>query len=171
MLSEKIQDALNDQLNYEFYSAFIYLSMAAYFESIDLDGFANWMKVQFEEEQAHAMMFFNYINERGGRVQLKEIACPDLEWKNPLGAFEDALGHEQKVTRRINNLMSMAQEEKDYASVNFLLWFVNEQVEEEASVNEIVQHLKLIKGEGHGLFMINRELAARTFTPPTPLGA
>ena len=166
MLSETIQDAFNDQLNFEMYSANIYLAMAAWFDSQNLVGFANWMKVQYEEEMFHAMKFYNFINERGGRVVMKAIAEPSNKWDSPLAAFENALAHERIVTGRINDLVARATQEKDHASVNFLQWFVGEQVEEEANVDGVAQQLKLVQGAPGGLFMLDRELGQRVFTPP-----
>ncbi len=167
MLAQKIEEAFNEQVNWELYSGYLYLSMSAYFQSINLTGAASWMRVQTLEEGAHAMKFFDFINERGGRVTLGEIKTPPKEWESPLAAFEDAYEHEQFVTRRINELVDLCIEEKDHASNNFLQWFVSEQVEEEASVDEVVQKLKLAGGRGGGLFMIDRELGQRVFTPPT----
>lgn len=165
-LSDRMVEALNRQLNAEIYSAYLYLSMAAYFESMFLKGFANWMKVQWQEELTHAMKFFNYISERGGRVKLYAVEEPQFEWDSPLAAFEHVYNHEVKVTRRINELVNMALEEKDHATYMMLQWFVNEQVEEEAAALEIVEKLRRIGKNEMGLLMIDRELAARKFTPP-----
>ena len=167
MINNKIQKSLNDQLNAELFSAYLYLSMSAYFQSISLSGFSNWMTVQAQEELSHAMKFFYFINERGGRVSLDIIDKPQLEWDSPLHAFETAYKHEQHVTALINNIVELSQVEKDYATYNFLQWFVSEQVEEEASADDIVQKLKLIGDAGHGLFMIDNELGKRIFTPLT----
>jgi len=134
MISKKIEKALNKQINAELYSAYLYLSMVAYFESVNLPGFANWMKVQTQEELMHAMKIYDFVNERGGRVVLKAIEAPPTEWDSPLDAFEATYKHEQKVTGLINNLVNLAIEEKDHATSSFLQWFVNEQVEEESSV-------------------------------------
>lgn len=166
MLSERMMKALNKQLNAELYSAYLYLSMAAYFESKNLKGFANWMRVQAQEELMHAMKFFDYVNERGGRVYLEVIEKPPTEWKSPLDVFEATYEHEVKVTSMINDLVNMAMEEKDHATCNMLQWFVAEQVEEEASVDEIRQQLRMIKEDGRGIMMLDRELKQRTFTPP-----
>ena len=166
MLSKRMLKALNKQVNAELYSAYLYLSMAAYFESINLKGFANWMKIQAQEELTHAMKFFDYLNERGGRVELDTIEKPPTEWNSPLDAFEATYKHETNVTRMINNLVNMAMEEKDHATYNMLQWFVAEQVEEEASADEIRQHLKLIGDDGRGIMMLDRELRQRTFTLP-----
>ena len=165
-----MKKVLNEQLNAELYSAYLYYSMAAYFESINLAGFANWMMVQFQEEQFHASKFYRYINERGGRVLLTAIEAPPSEWDSPLAAFEDTLAHEQKVTGLINGLADMAMEQKDHASMSFLQWFVSEQVEEENSVGTVLGHLKLIKESPQALFMLDKELSQRIFTPPLAEG-
>jgi ferritin len=167
MISQKMNDAINTQIAAEFYSAHLYLGMAAYLESIDLPGFANWMRVQYQEERFHAEKFFDHIIERDGRAVLRPFDAPPLEWKSALDAFEEAYKHEQKVTSLINNLVDIASAEKDHASYSFLQWYVNEQVEEEASVKTIVQQLKLLGDSRGGLFMMDRELGTRTFTPPT----
>jgi len=166
MLSEKMLKALNKQLNAELYSSYLYLSMSAYFQSINLGGFANWMRVQTQEELTHAMKIYDYVNERGDRVALKQVEEPPSEWSSPLAAFQQAYQHEQKVTGMINELVNLAVEEGDHATNIFLQWFVSEQVEEEASADEIVQKLKLVGDDGGGIFMIDRELAQRRFTPP-----
>ncbi len=166
MLNTKMEKALNDQLNAEMYSSYLYLSMAAYFQSINLSGFATWMRVQTQEEMVHAMKFYDFINERGGRVSLGQIQGPPTEWESPLAAFEAALEHEQKVTGLINSLMDLALEGRDHATQIFLQWFVTEQVEEEDSANEVIQKIKLMGDAQGGLFMIDRELGQRTFTPP-----
>ncbi|NOX19702.1 MAG: ferritin [Nitrospirae bacterium] len=166
MLKEKMLDALNEQLNFELYSAYIYFSMSAYFESINLKGFANWMRVQAMEELTHVKRFYDYIIDRGGRVKMSEIKAPANEWESPLAAFLNVLEHEQLVTSRINNLMDIALELRDHATSSFLKWFIDEQVEEEASVDEIVQSLKLNENNPGGLFLIDKELSQRTFMPP-----
>ena len=159
-------DELNRQVNAELYSSYLYLSMAAYFESINLKGFANWMKIQAQEEVTHAMKFFDYINERGGRVTLDAIKKPPAEWKSPLDVFENTYKHEVNVTKMINSLVDLAIKEKDHATYNMLQWFVAEQVEEEASADAIRQQLKFIGKDGRGLLMLDRELSRRVFTPP-----
>ena len=168
MISQSMVDAINSQVVAEFYSSYLYLSMAAYFESEGLEGFSSWMKAQAQEELSHGMKLFNHVNERDGRVLLDAIEKPQTGWDSPLAAFEAAYGHEQKVTSLINDLVTLAREEKDYASENFLQWFVNEQVEEEANAKAIVDQLKFVAGNPHALFMLNRELGQRTFTPPAP---
>jgi len=166
MISQKMQDALNDQINAELYSAYLYLSMEAYFKSLNLAGFANWMRIQTQEELAHATKLYDFVNERDSRVILTQIQGPPTKWKSPLDVFEATYKHEQMVTSRINDLVNLAIEEKDHASNTFLQWFVNEQVEEESSALEIVQKLKLIKDDASALFLIDRELGLRVFTPP-----
>jgi ferritin len=166
MLSEKMEQALNKQLNAELYSAYLYLSMATYYYSLNLNGFANWMTVQNQEETMHAMKFYNYINERGGRIKLEQIDTPPISWSSPLEVFEETLKHEEKVTGLINNLVDLAIAERDHASNAFLQWFVTEQVEEEASANDIIQNLKMAGNDPHALFMLDRELGTRVLTPP-----
>ena len=166
MLSDKVQEGLNKQLNAELYSSYLYLSMSAYFHSINLRGFANWMRVQAQEELVHVTKFYDFINERDSRVVLRPVEGPPSEWASPLAAFEDAYRHEQKVTGLINGLVDLSIEEKDHATNNFLQWFVAEQVEEEASANDVVQQLKLLGDDRNGLFMLDRELAQRVFVAP-----
>jgi ferritin len=166
MMSKKMEKALNEQINAEAYSAYLYLAMAAYFEAENLPGLASWMRIQTQEETAHALKFFDFVNERRGRVVLKGIDQPQKEWKSPLAAFEAAFEHEQLVTGRINDLVNLAVEEKDHATGAFLQWCVNEQVEEETSVDRIVQMLKMAEKAPGAMFMIDRELGQRTFTPP-----
>lgn len=166
-MNNKVQEVLNKQINAELWSAYLYLSMSAYFESEGFAGFANWMRIQYQEESAHAMKMFNFVNERGGRVILEPINEVPTEWHSPMNAFEETYKHECLVTDLINNCVDVAIEEKDHASVNFLQWFVDEQVEEEANVSTILDELKIAGGEGHALFIINRELGARVFVDPT----
>jgi len=170
MISKKIEDALNDQINAEMYSAYLYLSMVAYFESVNLAGFATWMRAQAQEEMVHAMKIYDFVNERGGRVLLKSIDAPTTEWDSPLAAFEAAYAHEQLVTGRINDLVDLAVAEKDHATNAFLQWFVNEQVEEETSADNVVQNLKMAQNAPGALFMIDRELGTRVFTTPADKG-
>ena len=162
MLSEKMENALNGQLNAEMYSGYLYLSMNAYFKSINLDGFANWMYYQAQEELAHAMKFYEFIISRGGRVRLAQIDAPPDTWDSPLAVFEATLEHEQKVTGLINDLVEKALEEHDHASNIFLQWFVSEQVEEEESVGGVLEQIKLMGEAKGGLFMMDRELAKRS---------
>ncbi len=165
MLSSKLVDAINDQIQYEYFSAFIYKAMQAYFEDEDLPGMANWMDVQFQEEMAHAEKMFQFVCEAGARVELKSMDAPRNAYGSPLEAFEVSLEHEQSVTARINNLMNLAQEEKNHAAQIFLQWFVTEQVEEEASVSHIIAKLKRVRDDGRGLMMIDQELSKRAFVP------
>jgi ferritin len=169
MLSQKVQDAINDQINAELYSAYLYYSMAAYFESISLKGFSHWMRVQALEEMTHVQKFFSYLNDRGSRVLMKPIEAPPSDWASPLAVFEEAYAHEVKVTDLINKLMDLALAESDHASCNFLQWFVGEQVEEEASADEVVQKLKLVNKTEGGLFLLDQELDKRSFVPPPDL--
>ncbi len=165
-MNEKIRIALNEQINAELYSSYLYLSMASYFKRLNLEGFARWLEVQAMEELTHSMKFFNFINERGGKVDLTSIDGPPTSWDSPLSASEAVYKHEVKVTGLIYNLVNIATEEKDHATSNFLQWFITEQVEEETSAEAIVQKLKLIGGEGGGLYLLDQELAQRVFTPP-----
>ena len=160
-LSKKLQDALNDQIREELASAYIYLSMAAYCESINLPGFAHWMEAQSGEEMEHAMKFYGYIHDRGGRVTLQALPQPPAEFDGPIGVFEKTLEHEQYITGRIHDLYAMAVEEKDYASQSLLQWFVDEQVEEEKTAGEILEMVKMVGDKGQGLLMIDRQLASR----------
>ena len=162
MLTEKMQTALNGQLNAELYSAYLYLSMNAYFKSVNLDGFANWMHYQAQEELGHSMKFYDFIIQRGGKAVLSQIEAPPTEWDSPMAVFEATLAHEQKVTGLINDLVEIAHEERDHATNIFLQWFVSEQVEEEESVGGVLEQLKLMGDAKGGLFMIDRELAKRS---------
>ena len=166
MLSEKMEAALNKQINAEMYSSYLYLSMSAYFESIDLTGCAAWMKGQAQEEMFHAMKLYDFVNERGGRVILTAIEQPKSEWDSALDVFENTLSHEQLVTSLINGLVDLALEERDHATNIFLQWFVSEQVEEEATAGGILNKLKLIGNDPAGLFALDQELGQRVFTPP-----
>ncbi len=161
MISDKMQVALNKQLNEELYSSYLYLSMAAYFEDQNLSGMSQWMKLQSEEEHVHAMKFYDFINQRGGRVVLSQIEAPPIEWSSPKEVFEETLKHEQKVTGLINDLVEVALAEHDHATNIFLQWFVTEQVEEEENVGNVLQQLMLLGDEKNGIFMIDRELAKR----------
>jgi len=170
MLNKKIEKAFNEQVNAELFSAYLYYSMSAYFASLNLPGFAHWMRVQALEETTHAHRFYSFIVERGGKVNMAAVADPDNSWETPLAAFQAAYQHELKITGMINSLVDLAIKQSDHAANNFLQWFVSEQVEEEASVDEVVQKLKLIGGaDGGGLFLIDRELAARMFVMPPDL--
>jgi len=164
MISEKMVKALNDQVNAELYSAYLYSSMQAYFLSVNLEGCANWMSVQTKEEMTHADKIYKFINERNGRIELEAIAKPQKEWKNALDVFETAHKHEQYVTGRINSLMELAKGEKDYATESFLKWFIDEQVEEEANALKIVETLKMTKESAGSLIMLDHQLAKRDFS-------
>lgn len=161
MLTPKMHVALNDQIHHELESAYIYLSMSAYFESENFPGFAHWMKMQFEEEMEHAFRFYDFIHSRGGQVKLLAIAEPPDTYDSPLAAFENALAHEQKITNDIHNLYSLATEEKDYPSLSFLQWFIDEQVEEEENVGGVVEDIRRVQKSDQGLLMLDRELAQR----------
>ncbi|HEX9715325.1 MAG TPA: ferritin [Desulfurivibrionaceae bacterium] len=170
MLSKTMEKALNEQINAEFYSSYMYLAMSTYFDSVGLPGAAQWMQAQVQEEWFHGMKFFRYVNERGGRVALKAIKQPPVDWKSTLHVFQDVLGHEQKVTGLINNLVNLALAEKDHASNIFLQWFVSEQVEEEANVGAVLDKLKLIGKDTTALFTLDAALGQRVFTPPPAKG-
>jgi ferritin len=161
MLHAKIQQALNEQINAELYSSYLYLSMSAYFETQSLKGMSHWMRVQSQEEYGHATKLYDFVNSRDGRVTLTEIAAPKVEWASPLDVFEDAYKHELKISGMINNLMNLAATEKDHAAHDFLEWYAEEQVQEEADAKLIVDQLKLVGGEGLGLFLIDQQLAQR----------
>ncbi|MCS6907832.1 MAG: ferritin [Anaerolineales bacterium] len=161
MLPKAMQDAMNEQIKNELYSAYLYLSMAAHYESKNLSGFANWLRVQAQEELGHAMRFYNFILERGGTVTLKAIDQPPSSWDSNLEAFQQVLAHEQKVTKNIHDLYALAVQEKDYPSQVMLQWFVDEQVEEEKSATEIIEKLKLIGDHGGALLMLDHELGQR----------
>ncbi|MBN2713873.1 MAG: ferritin [Planctomycetes bacterium] len=169
MLSENMTKALNEQISFEIYSSYIYLQMAAWFDNKSLSGFANWMKVQAQEELAHSMIFYNYVNERGMMVEFDAIPKPKTEYVKPVDVFKSALAHEHIVTERINYLMGLAIEEKDYATKSRLDWFIDEQVEEESSAHEIIDKLELIGDHTQSLFMFDKEMAARIFNTPAPL--
>ncbi|MGO1368988.1 ferritin [Senegalia sp. (in: firmicutes)] len=165
MASEKMLQALNDQMNFEYVSANYYLAMAAYCADEDFEGIENFFMVQADEERFHARKFYDYINDRDGRVKISQMEEPKNEFSSIKEAFETVLDHEKKVTSRINDLMKLAHEESDYATISFLNWFVDEQVEEEASMKTIIAKLNRIGESAQGLFMLNKELGARTFTP------
>ncbi len=169
MISNKIQDALNEQINAEFWSAYLYLSMAMHFEAEGRAGVANWFRIQWQEEQAHAQIFINYLNQRGGRVQLKAIDAVPTSWESPLNAFKATLEHEKKVTALINNIYAMAEAENDYATRDRLNWFVTEQVEEEDNARQLIDKFSLIGDNGMGLYMLDQELASRVYNVPSPL--
>lgn len=161
MLTKRMETELNKQINAEYWSAYLYLSMSAFAEDKGFPGVANWMRIQYEEEITHALKFFDYVVDRGGKITLMPIAEVPNKWKDVLEIFEETLKHEQHVTSLINNLMDVAIEEKDHATKSFLQWYVDEQVEEEASVNEILDQLRMVQGQGNGLYMIDREMKNR----------
>lgn len=162
-MNKKIEEAINTQLNFEIESAHVYLAMETYVADLGLPGFANWLAVQYDEEIFHARKFINYINDRGGRVRITGFETPKNDFESLLEVFEGALAHEEEVTRRIHNIMSLAHEEKDYATTSFLQWYIDEQVEEEDNVSTLIDQIKLVKDAG--LYMLDKELATRTFTP------
>lgn len=166
MINEKLEKAFNIQINKEFYSEYLYLSMQAYFERLNLKGFVNWMSVQVQEERAHAMGMFDYLNQRGGNVQLEAIEKPETDWTSPLDCFEHILRHEEYVTASINELADVADETKDRAAISFLNWYIKEQVEEEDNVGQVLATLKLIGDDKKALLMLDKDLAARTFVAP-----
>lgn len=164
-MNQKLVDAINDQLNYEIESAHIYLAMAGYVGSIGLEGFENWLMVQYEEELAHAKKFMSYLNERGARVRIAGFEDPANDYKSILDVFEVSLKHEYTVTDRINKLMKLAHELNDYAAINFLQWYIAEQVEEEDSFGKVIDKIKLVKDAG--LYLLDQEMALRVFVDPT----
>ncbi len=168
MISEKMTQALNDQINAEIFSSYLYLSMSSYSAHVGLPGCANWFFIQAKEELTHVQRFYDYINSQGQRVILDAIEKPESEFTSALAMFEETLKHEQLVTSLVNKLVNIAREESDYATEIFLQWFVSEQVEEEENASDIIAKLKLAGDQGGGLFMIDKELGARVFTPPPP---
>lgn len=167
MVTEKMLKELNQQINEELYSEYIYLAMAADLEDKGLKGMATWMRVQAREENVHAMIFYNYISERRAKVELEAIAKPPQTWESPLAIFEGAFAHEQHITGRINHMVKVAREENDNATLQMLQWFVEEQVEEEANTDEVAQQLKIVGDDGRGILMLDRELGTRTYVTPT----
>ena len=166
MISEKMEKAFNEQINKELYSEYLYLSMKAYFERLNLKGFVNWMNVQVQEEHAHAMGMFDYLSQRGGNVELEAIEKPKTNWTSPLNCFEEILAHEEYVTSRINALLDVAEETKDRAATIFLNWYLKEQVEEEDSVGGVLATLKLIGDDKKALLLLDKDLSTRVFNPP-----
>lgn len=169
MLSQKLLEALNAQVNAEFWSAYLYLSMSVDAAAKGYKGVANWFAVQFREEQDHAQILMNYILSRGAEVRLAPIAEVRTSWGSPLEMFRDTLEHEKKVTAMIGNLAAIAAEDKDYASSNMLVWFIDEQVEEEASARDMITACEAVEGNKFGLYMLDKELAARAYTQASPL--
>ena len=171
MLSQKLHDALNAQVNAELWSAYLYLSMALDAESKGYKGIANWFHVQFQEEQAHARIFMNYMLSRDAKVELLPIEAVPTTWETPLAMFEQTLEHEKKVTALINNLATIANEDRDFASINRLTWFIDEQVEEEENARDMIQAVAAVIDNKYGLYMLDKELAARTYNVPSPLAS
>ncbi|MBU0741498.1 ferritin [bacterium] len=169
MLKEKIQIALNVQIQAEFFSSYLYLSMSAWCENNHYEGFAQWMRMQAQEELFHALKIYDYVNMTGGRVRLQAVQQPETEWQDPVTVFEAALGHERHMTENINNLVGLCVKESDFATHAMLQWFVSEQVEEEATIDSILGKLKMMGGQGPGLFMLDQDLGQRP--APTPPAA
>lgn len=169
MLSKKIEEALNAQINAEFWSAYLYMSMSAWCSHEGKPGMANWFEVQFQEEQDHARILFNYVLQRGGKVELKAIEEVPIKWENELDVFKATLKHEQHVTSLINDLFALTAKENDYATQSMLKWFIDEQVEEEENASNIIDNLKMLNGNGYGLFMLDKDLSTRTYTQAAPL--
>ncbi|MBQ2611065.1 ferritin [bacterium] len=166
MISKELEKAFNEQITFEIYSEYIYLSMQAYCARMHLAGFTNWLDIQVKEERAHAMGLYNYVISRGGKVELGAIDAPKQDWNSVLEVFEDVLKHEQIVTSRINALADIADEVKDRAATSFLDWYISEQVEEENNASEILAKLRLIKEDANALLLLDKDLAARVFNPP-----
>lgn len=166
-MNATIEQAINEQIKWEMYSANLYLSMSAWLQDEGLSGFANWMRVQYQEETDHALKFYDFVLSRGGKATVSQIDAPPSTWDSVLDVFEATLAHEQEVTRRINELTYLTKEVKDFASDIFMQWFVTEQIEEEENVRDILNKLRLIKGEGQGMLMLDQEMAQRVYTPST----
>lgn len=167
MISKEMAKALNEQLNKEFYSAYMYLGLSAYAKTLSFNGCASWFNIQYQEEIAHAMKLYNYIEDQDAKVELKDIKAYNLSEGEVIELFKKAYGHEQKMTKNLNDLSDMALKEKDHATYNVLQWYVNEQVEEEAMFKEIIDKLKIVGKDGYGLYSIDQELGARVFVDPT----
>ena len=171
MMSRELYKAINDQINAELWSAYLYLSMSMDCEAKGYKGIANWFYVQFQEEQDHARIFMNYLNSRDEKVVLLPIAEVKTEWDSVLDMYKDTLNHEKKVTAMIHNLAAIAQQDRDYASVNRIVWFIDEQVEEEEAAREMITTFEAVEGNKYGMYMLDKELAARTYVAPSPLAA
>ena len=169
MLSKKLHDAINAQINAELWSAYLYLAMSLDAETKGYKGVANWFYVQFQEEQDHARIFMNYLNSLDAKVTLFPIAEVPSTWDNVLEMFKQTLEHEKKVTSLINNLAYIANEDKDFASINRLVWFIDEQVEEEESARDMITAVEAVEDNKYGMYMLDKELAARVYTQPSPL--
>ncbi|MCX4282623.1 ferritin [uncultured Alistipes sp.] len=171
MLSKKLHDALNAQINAELWSAYLYLSMSLDAENKGFKGVANWFYIQFREEQDHARIFMNYLLSRDAEVKLSPIAEVRTSWASPLDMFKDTLEHEKKVTAMIHNLAAIAAEDRDFASSNKLVWFIDEQIEEEENARGMIQSFEAVEGNKFGLYMLDKELAARVYSVPSPLAS
>jgi ferritin len=171
MMSRELYKAINDQINAELWSAYLYLSMSMDCEAKGYKGIANWFYVQFQEEQDHARIFMNYLNSRDEKVVLLPIAEVKTEWDSVLDMYKDTLNHEKKVTAMIHNLAAIAQQDRDYASVNRIVWFIDEQVEEEEAAREMITTFEAVEGNKYGMYMLDKELAARAYVAPSPLAA
>lgn len=171
MLSSNLYKAINEQINAELWSAYLYLSMSMDCQAKGYNGIANWFYVQFQEEQAHARIFMNYLNSRDAKVELLPIAEVRTSWDSVLDMFMQTLEHEKKVTGLINNIAAIANEDRDYASINRITWFIDEQVEEEESAREMIAAFEAVEGNKYGMYMLDKELAARTYVAPSPLAA
>jgi ferritin len=169
MIGKKLNDAINAQIKNELESYYIYLSMSAYFHSKAFDGMGHWMRVQAHEEMTHAMKFFNHLIDRGGKVVLKDLKQLKTAWKSPLEAFQDAYKHEQFISGKINELITIARQEKEYATEPLLAWFADEQIEEEANAGRITEQMEMVGSDKSGLLMLDRELAVRPYPPGSPL--
>jgi len=168
MIAERLNTAINDQIKNELESYYIYLSMAAYFHAMSLDGMGHWMRCQAHEETIHAMKFFEHLVDRDGKVVLQDLKQLKTEWGSPLEAFQDAFEHEKFISGKIHDLITIAREEKEYASEPLLAWFSDEQIEEEASTGKIVDELEMIGEDKSALLMLDRELGARAYPPGSP---
>ena len=169
MISEKLHNAINEQINAELWSAYLYLSMSLDAEAKGHKGVANWFFIQFKEEQDHARIFMNYLNSQDVKVELKPIAEVPVKWESVLDMFKDTLNHEKKVTALIHNLAHIANDDKDFASVNRLNWFIDEQVEEEENARDMIAACEAVEGNKYGMYMLDKELATRTYKVPSPL--
>ncbi|MDQ5988102.1 MAG: Bacterial non-heme ferritin [Syntrophus sp. SKADARSKE-3] len=169
MIGKKMNEAMNEQIKHELESYYIYLSMVAYFHSLNLDGMAHWMRVQAHEEMIHAMKFFDHIIDRGGTVTLLDLKQLKTTWKTPLEAWSDAYAHEQFITSKIHNLVKLSRKENDFSSETILHWFTNEQIEEESNTEKVSKQMALIGDSKEGLFMLDRELGARVFPAGSPI--
>ena len=170
-MSRELFKAINDQINAELWSAYLYLSMSMDCEAKGYKGIANWFYVQFQEEQDHARIFMNYLNSRDEKVVLLPIAEVQTEWDSVLDMYKDTLNHEKKVTAMINNIAAIAEKDRDYASINRIVWFIDEQVEEEEAAREMITTFEAVEGNKYGMYMIDKELATRTYVAPSPLAA